>query len=102
MEVATLPVPQHMAALAEANRVRLARAELKRRILADEETVAGVLEAIPEYARTMPIVDLLRAQRRWAHGRSRIFLHRRHISERRTLADLTLRQRRMIAAELDG
>lgn len=100
MEAATVAVPQHMAALAEANRVRLKRAELKRRIKAGEETVANVLERIPEYAGTMPVGDLLRAQRRWAKGRTHIFLRRLHVNENRSLDDLTARQRSMIVAEL--
>ena len=100
MEVATLPVPQHMAALAEANRIRFARANLKRRINAGEETVADVLEEIPEYAETMPVGELLRAQQRWAQRRTHKFLRRLHVNENRSLDDLTARQRSMIATEL--
>src|ERR1044072_6911444 len=39
---ATAPAPQHMRALAQANRVRLARAELKRQVAEGEASVAGV------------------------------------------------------------
>ena len=38
--IATAPAPQHMQALAQANKVRLARAELKRQV-ADGELSVG-------------------------------------------------------------
>ena len=40
---ATAPAPQHMRALAQANRVRLARAELKRQVAEGETTVAEIV-----------------------------------------------------------
>ena len=40
---ATAPAPQHMRALAQANRVRLARAELKRQVAEGETSVAEVV-----------------------------------------------------------
>ena len=40
---ATAPAPQHMRALAQANRVRLARAELKRQVAEGEATVAEIV-----------------------------------------------------------
>ncbi len=41
------PAPQHMLALQRANEVRLARAELKRRIARTELAVADVVLACP-------------------------------------------------------
>ena len=43
VEATMTPAPQHMRALARANEVRLARAELKRRITHGELTVAEVV-----------------------------------------------------------
>src|SRR6185437_8212157 len=42
--VATAPAPQHMRALQQANRVRLARAELKRQVAQGELTAAEVVQ----------------------------------------------------------
>ena len=68
---AMAPAPQHMRALAQANRVRLARAELKRRVADGEITVAEVVLQRPWEADTMTISDLLQAQRRWGRTRCR-------------------------------
>ena len=56
---ATAPAPQHMRALAQANRVRLARAELKRQVAEGEATVAEIVLACPWEAESMTIADLL-------------------------------------------
>ena len=42
-QTATAPAPQHMQALAQANKVRLARAELKRQVADGELSVADVV-----------------------------------------------------------
>ena len=62
---ATAPAPQHMRALAQANRVRLARAELKRQVAEGEATVAEIVLAGPWEAESMSIADLLMSQHRW-------------------------------------
>ena len=51
--------PQHMQALEMANRVRLARAELKRRIGRDQITAAEVVVACPWEADSMTIVSTI-------------------------------------------
>ena len=48
------PAPQHMRALARANKVRLARAELKRQVAEGELSVADVILGCPWEAETMP------------------------------------------------
>src|SRR5690348_449576 len=63
--------PQHMRALARANQVRLARAELKRRVAADEVDVADVILRCPWEATSMAVGDLLMSQRRWGQTRCR-------------------------------
>lgn len=103
MTTATIAVPQsqHMAALQRANEIRLARAELKRRIGAGEITVAQVVLGPPDEAATMTVCDLLRAQKRWGRTRARKFLVCIPISETKTVGSLTGRQRRAIAEALD-
>jgi hypothetical protein len=93
--------PQHMQALAEANRVRLARAQLKREVGAGEIDTAAVVRECPWQAETMTVGELLRSQRRWGRTRSRKFLAALTLNENRELGRLTSRQRQMLAAELE-
>lgn len=93
-------LPQHMVALERANQIRLARAELKRRIRAGRVTVPMVLHSTPRCALTMTVIDLLTAQQRWGDVRARKLLARLAIPERRVLGNLTLRQRRLLIDEL--
>lgn len=96
------PGPQHLRALARANEVRLARAELKRRVAAGELTAADVVLECPWEAETMTVADLLMSQRRWGHTRCRKFLQSVPMSESKTVGSMTDRQRRMVAAMLGG
>lgn len=100
--IAPARMPQHMEALAHANRVRLARAELKRRIAACDVGVAEVVRECPWEAETMTIGELLRSQRRWGRTRARKFLLSLALNENRALGRLTERQRRLLAIELDA
>jgi hypothetical protein len=93
--------PQHMRALERANQVRLARAELKRRIATGEIGVADVILGCPWEAESMAVGDLLMSQRRWGHTRCRKFLAHIPMSERKTIGSMTERQRRTLAAMLD-
>jgi hypothetical protein len=96
---ATLP-PQHMRALARANEVRLARAELKRKVAAEEVDVAEVIMRCPWEAGSMAVADLLMSQRRWGQTRCRRFLAQIPMSEKKTVGSMTDRQRRTLAAML--
>lgn len=95
------PGPQHLRALQRANRVRLARAELKRRIADGELTAAEVILSSPWEASSMAIGDVLMSQRRWGSTRCRKFLATFHISEAKTVGSLTERQRTALATRLD-
>ena len=99
---ATAPAPQHMRALAQANRVRLARAELKRQVADGETTVAGIVLDCPWEADSMEIADLLVSQHRWGRTRCRRFLASIPMSETKTIGSMTDRQRRALAARLRG
>jgi hypothetical protein len=92
--------PQHMRALERANQVRLARAELKRRVAMGQIDVAQVVLDCPWEAESMAIGDLLMSQRRWGQTRCRKFLAQIPMSEKKTIASMTDRQRRTLAAQL--
>lgn len=91
------PAPQHMRALARANEVRLARAELKRRIARGQVSVAEVVLDSPWEAESMTVSDLLMSQRRWGLTRCRKVLQAVPLSENKTLGSMTERQRRALA-----
>jgi hypothetical protein len=98
----TSPGPQHLQALQRANRVRLARAELKRQIADGEVTAGEVILTSPWEASSMAIGDVLMSQRRWGGTRCRKFLAMFRISETKTIGSLTERQRHALAAQLDA
>lgn len=92
--------PQHMLALERANKVRLARAELKRRVALGAVDVAEVIMDCPWEASSMAVGDLLMSQRRWGQTRCRKFLSQLPMSEKKTIGSLTDRQRQTLAAML--
>jgi hypothetical protein len=98
----TAAAPQHMRALAQANRVRLARAELKRQVTDGEVTVEDVVLACPWEAESMAISDLLMSQHRWGRTRCRRFLASIPMSETKTIESMTDRQRQALAARMRG
>ena len=67
-------VPQYRRALERANEVRLARAELKRKVAFGEIDVAEVILYCPWEAQSMAMGDLLMSQHRWGQTRCRKFL----------------------------
>jgi hypothetical protein len=94
--------PQYMRALERANEVRLARAELKRRVALGGTDVATVILECPWEAQTMAVADLLMSQRRWGQTRCRKFLAQLPMSEKKTIGSMTERQRRTLAAMLSS
>ncbi len=92
--------PQYMRALERANKVRLARAELKRQVALGEIGVAAVILDCPWEAHSMAVADLLMSQRRWGQTRCRKFLAQISMSEKKTVGSMTDRQRRTLAAML--
>ena len=94
------PEPQRMRALERANAVRLARAQLKRRIANGHLSAAEVILQLPSEAKNWPVGELLMSQRRWGSNRTRKLLAGLQISEMRHLGLLTERQRRLLAAQL--
>jgi hypothetical protein len=92
--------PQYMRALERANQVRLARAELKRRVATGEVEVAEVILECPWEAESMAVADLLKSQRRWGQTRCRKFLAQIPMSEKKPIGSMTERQRRTLAEML--
>lgn len=97
---ATAVAPQHLRALEHANRVRLARADLKRRIGAGSMAVAAIVADPPDEASGMTISDLLMSQRRWGRARCRRLLLTLGVPENKQIGTFTDRQRLLVAAKL--
>src|SRR4029453_5190374 len=92
--------PQHMQALEHANRVRLARAELKREIARGDVSAAHVIRDCPWETESMTLAELLTSQRRWGRTRARKFLLALALSENKRLGTLTPRQRALLTSAL--
>jgi hypothetical protein len=90
--------PQHLRALEHANKVRLARAQLKRQIADQEISVVEVILNCPWEAASMSISDLLMSQRRWGRARCRRLLVSLGITENKQIGTFTERQRSALAA----
>ena len=99
-EARTSPGPQHMRALQRANAVRLARADLKRRVATGDVDAADVILGAPWEAESMTVSDLLTSQRRWGSTRCRKFLQCVPMSENKTVGSMTDRQRHALAQML--
>jgi hypothetical protein len=91
---------QHLRALEYANRVRLARAGMKRKIGAGELSAAEVVLSCPWQAHSMSISDLLMSQKRWGRTRCRRLLVSLGVPENKQIGTLTERQRLALAAVL--
>jgi hypothetical protein len=91
---------QHLRALEYANRVRLARARMKRKVAAGELSAADVIMSCPWQAHSMSISDLLMSQKRWGRTRCRRLLVSLGVPENKQIGTLTERQRLALAAVL--
>src|SRR4051794_25271104 len=87
-------------ALARANRVRHARAEVKRRIAGGHVSAAEVILLHPWEIETMPVADVLMSQRHWGDMRCRRLLVGLGLQERKPIGSMTERQRLALAARL--
>src|ERR671917_2986153 len=91
---------QHLRALEYANRVRLARARLKRKIAEGELTASEVILQCPWQAHSMSVSDVLMSQKRWGRARCRRLLVSLGVPENKQVGTLTERQRLALAAVL--
>jgi hypothetical protein len=93
---------QCMRALARANKVRLARAALKRDISAGSRSITEVVLDSPWETESMSLSELLCSQRRWGRARSRKLLASAALSEGKRIGTLTDRQRRILVGALEA
>jgi len=93
---------QHLRALQHANRVRLARASMKRGIAAGELAVTDVVLGCPWEAHSMEVGDLLMSQKRWGDARCRRLLLSIGVPENKQVGTLTERQRLALARALQA
>lgn len=89
---------QRLAALARANAMRHARAELKRQIADGTVFLAELLLAPPAPACSLGV--LVRSQRGWGRQKAAALLRRIDIADGKTIGDLTPRQRAVAADQL--
>lgn len=95
----TAAVPQHVASLAKANELRLARAEIKRDLAAGRTSIGQVLDE--PSVQTMRVAALLAAQNRWGAHRARRIVTNVPCSEFLAVSDLTPRQRNRLLELLE-
>jgi len=93
-------VEQRLDALARANRLRAARASLKRRIASGEVSCADLLLRPTWEMQSMPVAALLASQRYWGKYRCRQFLRSIQLSEVKSIGAMTERQRLTAVAAL--
>jgi hypothetical protein len=91
---------KRLRALDRANEVRVARAQLKRRIAVRELSAAELILEPPPAALRWPLADLLTSQPHWGRATCHKFLSHNHIDELKTVGALTDRQRRLLAGQL--
>jgi len=93
---------QPLDALANANRVRLARTQLKREIKAGTTDVATVLRRdLPDWLEGITVEELLKAQPGVGKVRVNQLTALASVSHQRRLGLVTHRQRHVLAAALD-
>jgi hypothetical protein len=94
--------PQHLRALEHANRIRLARADLKRKVGAGRVSAAELISEPPPELGSMSISELLMSQRRWGRARCRRLLVSLGVQENKRIGTLTERQRSAVCALLSA
>jgi len=91
---------QHMEALAKANYIRLAHAEIKREIRDGTISAIDVLLGEPYVCGSMDLMELIQSQSRWGPKRVRTLLSTVPIREDKKLRTLTPRQRDAVVQRL--
>jgi hypothetical protein len=104
MDPRTIDVQAHqrLEALARANRVRQARAEVKRRIADGDVSAAEVILFHRWEVESMAVAEVLTSQRHWGDMRCRRFLTPMRVQESKTIGSMTERQRVALAARLSA
>lgn len=92
---------QCLDALARANRVRQARAQLKRRIASGEVSATEAILVRRWETDAMSVGDVLTSQRQWGDRRCRRLLTAMQLQETKTIGSMTERQRLDLTARLN-
>lgn len=92
---------QRLDALDRANQVRVLRAQLKRLIASGDQNAGDVLLDPPDYALAMKAADVLLAVHKLGPSKTRAMMRRNNVSDSKTLAGLSTRQRWALVRELD-
>jgi len=98
---------QRLDALREGNRIRVARADLKREVREMSSTraealVRRLIEDPPDDLLTMRVEELMRAVPKLGEGKVAKLLRRVGVSPSKTLGGLTERQREALRVELEA
>ena len=91
---------QPLQALQRANRIRIARSELKARIADGQASAAEIILTLPPEVANMPVAQLLASQHGWGKVRSRALLAQVAVRENKSIGSLTDRQRNAVASLL--
>ena len=89
----TRSLDQRMEALQRANDVRVKRAKLKKDLKTGRVRVEEVLSDPPEYVGTAKVFDMLMAVPKFGRVKAARFLNQCRISQAKTVAGLSARQR---------
>jgi hypothetical protein len=84
---------QRMEALRRANHIRVRRAQLKRDLKEGKVRVEDILSEPPEFVGTAKVFDLLLAVPRFGRVKATRFLNQCRVSQSKTVAGLSERQR---------
>lgn len=96
--------PQPLQALAKANEIRSARAELRARLRIGAATAVEVLEdeAPADWLAGMAVIDVLAPHYGWGKPTARKVLASAGVSELRRIGDLSLRDRYRLVDAIEG
>lgn len=89
-----------MRALANADRIRLARAELKRRVAVGDQDARDLLFDLPPYAENMKVADLIESIPRVGPVKRGKIMRELQIHEQASLGALSFTRRLQISAKL--
>ena len=92
---------QRSRALAQANGVRVARADLKRALASGQRSAAGVIYDPPSSVLTMPVRQVVLSQRGWGPARCTRLFRFASVPENKDVGSLTERQRRALLTMLE-
>lgn len=89
-------IPQNIQALEIANRIRLARAQVKRDLRSGKTSLAKVLAETPDCILSAEVSEIVGAVNRWGRVRTTKLLQQSLIPPSRTVAALTDRQKQIL------